>query len=65
MSSAEQVCGRPPADLSGSDASRLIDLLKAVKDGTLDLQAAMENATESESGTPRSSLMSNCIHPHH
>ena len=46
---AEQICGRPLADLSGLDASRLIDLLKAVKDGTLDLQAAVENAAENAS----------------
>ena len=34
---AQKFCGKPLADVSAADASRLIDALKAVKEGTQDL----------------------------
>ena len=35
--------GKPLADLTGFDASSLIDTLKAIKDGTVSLEAALNN----------------------
>ena len=41
---AQRVCSKPLADLSSLDASTLIDILKAVKAGTVELDAAMNGA---------------------
>jgi hypothetical protein len=42
---SQRVCQKPLADLSSFDASHLIDTLKAIKQGTLDLEAALNGAT--------------------
>lgn len=41
---AGRVCGKPLADLSSVDASSLIDMMKAIKAGTVDLDAALSGA---------------------
>lgn len=38
---AQRVCKKPVAQLSSFDASSLIDTLKAIKDGNLDIEAAL------------------------
>jgi len=42
---SERVCQKPLAELSSFDASSLIDTLKAIKQGTLDLEAAVNGGT--------------------
>jgi hypothetical protein len=39
---AQRVCSKPLASLSSFDASTLIDTLKAVKEGRLDVEAALQ-----------------------
>jgi hypothetical protein len=41
----QRLCSKPLADLSAADASRLIDVLKAVKEGALDLNSALAEAS--------------------
>jgi hypothetical protein len=38
---AQRVCKNPVVQLSSFDASSLIDTLKAIKDGNLDIEAAL------------------------
>jgi hypothetical protein len=41
---AQRICGRPLANLSSFDASSLIDTLKAIKLGKLDVEGALQGA---------------------
>lgn len=41
---AQQICGKPLVDLSSFDASSLIDTLKAIKAGKLDVEGALQGA---------------------
>jgi hypothetical protein len=42
QSLTQRICGKPMADLTTLDASSVIDTLKAMKDGRLDVQAALK-----------------------
>jgi hypothetical protein len=41
----ETIFSKPPADLSNVDASRLIDLLKEVKSGKIDLANVLNGSS--------------------
>ncbi len=41
---AQRICGKPLANLSSFNASSLIDTIKAIKAGKLDVEAALQGA---------------------